>query len=234
MRIISHTVAALERAAAERPWCFRLYAYPYRRLVARELALAGVSPADTVLNIGCGSLPFTAVLAAQLSGARVIAVDCDPQAVRNARAVVARLGLAGRIEVVRADAASDRLPEAEVALVALQAGPKPEIHRNLARSVRGKGGAGGGAGGTRAVFRLPRRRLEAEYGTLAGEVLSEVSDADDVVTDEAVRDEASTGPRRVGRARAGGSGGIVAVARHRMPTFDRSELRYIECSRSVA
>ncbi len=229
MKIISHTVAALERAAAERPWFFHLYAYPYRRLVARELDLAGVSSADTVLNIGCGSLPFTAVLAAHLSGARVIAVDCDPQAVRNARAVVARLGLSKRIEVVLADAASDRLPAAEVALVALQAGPKPEIQRNLARSLRRAEAAG--AGETRAVFRLPRRGLEAEYGTLADAGPQRTGE---LSAGRASMRRAGAGGAGAGGTVAGGPAGLVAVARHRMPTFDRSELRYIECSRSVA
>ncbi len=191
MRVISVFVAALERRLAAQPWFFRLYAYPYRALVGRELRLAGVGARDTVLNIGCGSLPFTAVLVAELSGARVIGVDCDREAVVNARATVARLGLRRRIRIIEADAARDPLPAADVAVVSLQAAPKTAIHANLTRALARRGGG-------RAVFRLPRPALEAEYETLSAPVAAH------------------------------------GVVRHRMPTFDRSELYLVAFLRSVA
>ncbi len=93
MSIISPFVAWLERRCARSRLFFYAYAAPYRRLVARELRLAGVDSRHTLVHIGCGSLPFTAVLAARISGCRVIAVDSDEQAARNARATVRRLGL---------------------------------------------------------------------------------------------------------------------------------------------
>lgn len=159
MRIISTAVAVFERLCANMPWFFELYAFPYRALVARELQLAGVRASDTVLSIGCGALPFTAVLTARISGARVIGVDRDRKSALRARRTVARLGLQADVTILEADAASDRLPAADVALVALQAAPKPEILRNLSRSHAG-------CDGGRIVFRLPRARLAAEYGTL--------------------------------------------------------------------
>ncbi len=162
MSTIARFVAALERRAASKPWFFDIYAFPYRALVARELRLAEVSADDTVIHIGCGSLPFTAVLTAQLSGARVIGVDCDADAVEKARAVVARLGLREQVSIVEADAADDGLPAADVVLVALQARPKAAIYRNIARNAE----AGPGRRAVRVVFRLPRPGLESEYGTL--------------------------------------------------------------------
>ncbi len=194
MSSIARFVAALERRAASRSWFFDIYAFPYRALVARELRLAEVSAGATVMHIGCGSLPFTAVLTAQLSGARVIGVDRDADAVVKARAVVARLELRERVSILEADASVDRLPTADVILVALQAGPKTAIYRNIARCAE----AGPGRRAVRVVFRLPRPGLEGEYGTFTPSAPS---------------------------ARA---------VRHRMPTFDRSELHLVDRSRYVA
>lgn len=161
MSIIKPFVAELERRFSDRPWFFRLYAAPYRRLVRREVRLARVGRDDTLLSIGCGALPFTAVLAHVLTGARVIAVDIDRNAAERARRLVHRMGRSGMIEVAIADASTAALPSADVALVALQASPKDEIWRNLHRSLR--------AGSGRAVFRLPRATLVSEYGSFTGE-----------------------------------------------------------------
>ncbi|WP_187147859.1 SAM-dependent methyltransferase [Halorhodospira halophila] len=180
--MIAPCVARLERWSARWPLLFHLYALPYRRLVARELRLAGVVPGERLLHVGCGALPFTAVLAARLSGARVTAVDRSAAAVAGAQAVVAHLGMAGagpgRVRVVCADAAADPLPEIDVALIALQACPRGPILANIRRQ----------RAPARVLFRLPRPGLEGQYGgPLVGE-------------------------------------SVAGSCRHRMPTFDRTEL----------
>ena len=162
VRVIPNLVAAMEHRCGGSRYLFDAYAFPYRALVQRELRLAKVDRSETIMHIGCGSLPFTAVLAARLSGARVIAVDRDHAAVCNARRVVRRLGLTGHgggnITIIHAEAGSDDLPRADVVLVALQATGKRAILDNIARTT----------GASRVVFRLPRPGLEADYGTLGG------------------------------------------------------------------
>lgn len=158
MNIIKPVVAWLEHRWGENRFWFFWYALPYRGVIRREVALAEISSRDHVLAIGCGSLPFTAVHVARMTGARVTAVDCDSAAVEKAQSLVARLGLAHRISVIHGDAACDPLPPADVALVALQAAPKEHIRANLRRSIP--------AGHGRVVYRLPRNGLVGEYGTL--------------------------------------------------------------------
>lgn len=154
--VIKPLIAGLERRFYDRVWFFHAYAFPYRALVDREVVLAGVMPGETILHIGCGSLPFTAVLAARLTRSPVIAIDCDADAIRRATTVVRRLGLERQIHLCCADAACDQLPSAEVALVALQAAPKEAILANLRRCLHPRSG--------RAVLRLARPGLEGEYG----------------------------------------------------------------------
>lgn len=218
MTVIKPLVAALERRFAGCPWFFRLYTLPYRNLVARELQLAAVDTSDTVLSIGCGALPFSAVLAARLSGARVIAVDIDPVAAAQAEQLVHRLGCAARISVITADAARDRLPDATVALVALQAAPKDAIWRNLQRSLRPPRG--------RAVFRLPRPALETEYGSFSA--------AADRHARTAGEEAATAGDGTLTDGDAAPAGVLNAGIRHRMPTFNRSVLCCIGNPRNAA
>ena len=158
MSLIKPLVAAFERRLAGAPGVFFWYSLPYRGVVRRELVLSGIKRSDRVLVIGCGAIPFTAVLTARMSGASVVAVDCDMQAVLRARILVERLGLDRQITVIHANAATDRLPAARVALVALQAGPKEAIRLNLRGCIDERDGC--------VLFRLARRKLEHQYGTL--------------------------------------------------------------------
>lgn len=149
-------VALFEQICGENTLFFSLYALPYHRVVARELSLGSVHADDHVLAVGCGALPFTAILTATLTGARVTGVDCDANAVIKARRLVEILGLSAQVSIHHGDAAHDLLPSADVALVALQASPKDKIHQNLQRSLPTPGG--------RIIYRLPRPGLEREYG----------------------------------------------------------------------
>jgi len=47
---------------------FKLYMLPYTRVVRREMDLGDIGKDDVVLNVGCGSMPFTAALITDLTG----------------------------------------------------------------------------------------------------------------------------------------------------------------------
>ncbi len=67
------------------------------------LALVRDRQAPRVLDLGCGTGAIGLAVAHEHSGARVVAVDLSPAAVRNARANAARTGLADRVWVVQGD-----------------------------------------------------------------------------------------------------------------------------------
>ena len=154
--MIKRTVRLLEKLGSQcRPFV-GLYSAYYRQVVSNEIALADITAADTVLNIGCGAIPFTAILIARLAGASVVAVDRDPRAVALARGCVKKLGLDHLIRVVHGDGA-EQLPVAfDVAVVALQAEPRAQILSRLMQ-------AQGTRRGRRIVTRVPSGTFRQQY-----------------------------------------------------------------------
>jgi SAM-dependent methyltransferase len=79
--------------------------------------LLALTPASEVLEVGCGS-GGPAVDLAHAVGCRIVGIDVNPAGVRNAGALAARAGLAGRAEFRVADA-GDRLPFADASFDAV-------------------------------------------------------------------------------------------------------------------
>ena len=154
LQMIKAFVASFERQFWRFPFVGSLYSKPYRRIVANEISLAGIGFRDTVLNVGCGSIPFTAIYTALQTGAQVYAVDCDRRAVEFAKAYIRRHHKNLRINVVHGNG-TDRLGiNFDVAVVALQAGPKGKILEMLSQSSSQK---------ARFVFREPSSEYSSQY-----------------------------------------------------------------------
>lgn len=129
--MIKPVVSFIERHLSQSPKFVTWYADLYKEVVRKELVLAGVDENDTVLHIGCGGIPFTAIHIAKLTNARVIGVDKDEKAVHAARLCLEKMGLSHRVKVICLDA-SEQLPQDfTVAFVALQAQPKNQILQRI-------------------------------------------------------------------------------------------------------
>ena len=157
MRIIQPIVSQWEKFMSQSSLLTQFYAQRYREVVEKEVALANITPEDLVLNIGCGALPFTAIHAARLTGARVIALDRDETAVLKAQSCLAGMGLGEKVQVVLSDAAAEIPKDFTVAIVALQAEPKLAIAERLLQAARP---------GARLVFRRPHKSYARHYDCL--------------------------------------------------------------------
>lgn len=91
MNIIRPLVQKLEKLCKGNSFLFKLYALPYKKTVFREAKLGEITKSDKVLNIGCGALPFTSYHLNRLTGASIIAVDLDQEAVVEARNLLSKL-----------------------------------------------------------------------------------------------------------------------------------------------
>jgi 2-polyprenyl-3-methyl-5-hydroxy-6-metoxy-1,4-benzoquinol methylase len=70
----------------------------YRTMLAREVALASLKPGASVLHIGGGAYPYTAIFLAR-RGYRVQACDCDSTAVEISKKLVVKSGLIDQISI---------------------------------------------------------------------------------------------------------------------------------------
>lgn len=146
-----------EKICSRVPLLTHAYSNRYRKVVQREIDLGGITHRDRVLNIGCGAIPFTALLLARMTGAGVTAVDRDPEAVGRARKCVKRMQLSEAISVEVADGRRISAEPFSVTVVALQAEPKEEILENLLST---------GREGLRAIFRSPSAAFDSNYDCL--------------------------------------------------------------------
>ncbi len=132
------------------------YASFYRQTVRNEITLADITSKDKIVNVGCGSIPFTAMHLSQLTGAEVWAIDRDKEAIATAKALLNKINFKGKIHLMVADG-QDPLPyDFNVAIVALQVEPKDQVIKNLFQYA---------APDFRLIVREPRPFLKKMYDT---------------------------------------------------------------------
>ena len=154
---ISASVRITERILGAVPILARFYMAPYQTVVQKEIELACLKPGERVLQIGAGSIPFTAIHLAQLAKVRVCAIDRDQQAVLRARQFIKKLRLTDCIQVEVGDGCNYPLDDFTAAFVALQAEPKREIIAHFVKN---------GGQGIRTVVRQPRKEFFSQYSAV--------------------------------------------------------------------
>jgi release factor glutamine methyltransferase len=138
------------------------------RLVDAAVAFAGDRPVR-IADVGTGSGAVAAALAVALPNAKVVATDTCTDAVLLARANVARLGLADRVDVVHSSLLESVAGPLDLVVANLPYLPEAEdgLHPDVADEPHGAVFAGGdGLGPYRELVAASRERL-AEDGALA-------------------------------------------------------------------
>jgi ubiquinone/menaquinone biosynthesis C-methylase UbiE len=83
--IMDFFYAIFEKVAVHYNFFYTNYINFYQELIEKEINLLNISSDDSVLIIGCGSIPVTSILISQNSNAKnIVSIDCDLQAVKNA------------------------------------------------------------------------------------------------------------------------------------------------------
>ncbi len=156
MNPIQSFTSALEETFHRYPSFLKLYSLPYTKIVKKEVELAGIRSDNTVLNIGCGGLPFTSVKIAEMTGAKVYAMDNNKQAILSATKLVDKLDLHDKIKFIFGDGTDSLNVDFDKAVVALQARPQDAVVNNLIDS----------SNNASIVVRIPRKRFRETYGPL--------------------------------------------------------------------
>lgn len=153
-RAISKTVRKFEVLASRILPLSRLYMYPYKSVVLREIGLSDVEPGARVLSIGAGSVPYTALHLARMGDFQVIALDIDPAAVQCAQEWVQRMGYSDRIRVEYSGGNDYPLKGIAAAFIALQVEPKEDVMDYLMEH---------GQRGLKIIVREPSERYASQY-----------------------------------------------------------------------
>ncbi len=157
MRLIKSVVAIFEKKLNRFPLFFKIYSWPYKFILKKEIKLGQITEKDRVLNIGCGAMPFTAVYIARLTGAEVTAIDIDNNACQQARKCIDNLGLTDKIKIKKEDGVKyDPVGYTKI-IIALQADPKKEIMENIYTNSDPL---------THIIFRKARDFFQSQYDTI--------------------------------------------------------------------
>ncbi|NLL22701.1 MAG: hypothetical protein GX260_02835 [Tissierellia bacterium] len=148
----------LEKVICSSKKLVTLYGKYYNKIVEREACLADLDESHKVLCVGGGSVPWTAMLFALLTGAEIDVVDIDHQAVYNGQKVVKMFDLQNKVRVMRSNGLWIDAVTYDAVHIALQVSPKAEVLDHLNSCCRP---------GTKIIMRMPKESLAYDYSHIS-------------------------------------------------------------------
>lgn len=98
----------------------------YKKMLEKEMEMSNLQPGASVLHVGCGSYPYTALYLAQ-KGLFVEAWDCNNAAVKKAGELIQKKNMADRVKVFCADGCQISAHKHDAIWVSLNVSPKAKI-----------------------------------------------------------------------------------------------------------
>lgn len=104
----------------------------YKKFLRAEARMARLQKGDSVIFLGCGPLPLSAIILAKEYGVKVTGIDICPRCCALAKKIIKRLGMEENITILQADA-RDIPADAKVVWIAALTHPKSAILENLSK-----------------------------------------------------------------------------------------------------
>ena len=117
----------------------------YEEIVEGELSLVKASSKDSILVVGCGSLPGTAALIAQKTKGKVLAIDKDPKAINAANNFVKKLDIKN-LKIEHADGQNYKIKNFDIIFLLYGLRKEKKILDNFAQNMKDN---------AKILFRLP-------------------------------------------------------------------------------
>ena len=124
-----------------------LYTGYYHHMIMDETAMTHITAETSVLHIGCGSIPNTAVTLAKEIGVFVTALDNDEVAVKKARMYIQQANLQDNITIELGDGMNYPLQDFDLIIISLGVEPIEKVLGNISVSAKP---------GTRVIYRKTR------------------------------------------------------------------------------
>lgn len=91
-----------------------------------------------ILHIGCGSYPLTAMVLAEIDGAKVVTIDNNIRAVKRAKKVIKRKNLNGKIKIEYGKGTNYVLDEFDTIIVSGCSMPKLKVLEHVLKNAKSK------------------------------------------------------------------------------------------------
>jgi len=126
----------MEKIIVKFPSFLSAYITYYEDIVDNEIHLAMITNKDTVLHIGCGSLPATSLLLSQRTGAATIGIEKNPSSVKDAQQCVRLLPQENTVQIHHANALQYPMDSSTVIIVSQGIEPRYEVLTHIARTMK--------------------------------------------------------------------------------------------------
>lgn len=126
----------------------------YRPIVKKEVELSNANANNSILCIGGGYFPCTAILFNQLSNATVTVIDNDLSAVEKSSKLIEKLGLSSKVIVKHTDGIDISSSNFDIIHIAMQVSPKEEVFNHIHSNAEQK---------AKILVRTPKQHLERGY-----------------------------------------------------------------------
>jgi D-arabinose 1-dehydrogenase-like Zn-dependent alcohol dehydrogenase len=125
----------IEKIIVKLPSLLQPYITYYEDIVDKEINLAKITKQDTVLHIGCGSIPSTSLLITQKTGAHTIGIDKNILSVQDAQYCVHAVHQENQIQIHHANAQTYAMQSSNVIIVSQGIEPRYEILEHIANTM---------------------------------------------------------------------------------------------------
>ncbi len=121
--MIKTTIKMFEKITSKSRILIERYTKKYETVIDNEIELGNIKKTDTVLFVGAGAIPFTPILLARKTGCKVIGIDCDLRAVKQAKNVINKLRLNDLVSIEYGDGVTHEGFIFNKSILALQVSP---------------------------------------------------------------------------------------------------------------
>ncbi len=129
----------------------------YNDMVNNEIKLANLSSNDSVLVIGCGSIPSTPVIVEQKIGVKIVGIDIDKNAVRSAKRIINNLNLTDKIKIKQVNGLDYSVKEFDVIFILYGVTKPAEFLKYLSDKIKS---------GTKVIIRLHSNSFEEQFNMI--------------------------------------------------------------------
>jgi len=108
----------------------------YEDLIDEEIKIGNIKSNSKVVHIGSGPVPATSILIAKKTGAKVICIDKNQKAIKQARFIVEKLGLSNKIEIKHAEASDFDIKAFNVILISHGISPIEKFLSHISKTMK--------------------------------------------------------------------------------------------------